>query len=80
MHKIALFEIFRWGGPLGWLRIRAFGAQCQPHQPRIDGYVSDMCYVGVTEVKIEKLKKEGKIRNSILIFIYTRHLTYLHKI
>ena len=33
--------------PLGWLRaygarIRAFGAQFLPHQPRIDGYVSDI--------------------------------------
>ena len=29
-----------------------------------------MCYIGVTERKIENLKKEGKMRISILIFIY----------
>ena len=28
-----------------------------------------MCYIGVTEGKIENLKKEGKMRISILIFI-----------
>ena len=28
-----------------------------------------MCYTGVTEGKIENLKKEGKMRISILIFI-----------
>ena len=36
-----------------------------------------MCYIGVTEGKIENLKKEGKMRISILIFIYTIHLAYL---
>ena len=36
-----------------------------------------MCYIGVTEGKIENLKKEGKMRISILIFIYTRHFAYL---
>ena len=36
-----------------------------------------MCYIGVTEGKIENLKKEGKMRISILIFIYTIHFTYL---
>ena len=36
-----------------------------------------MCYIGVTEGKIENLKKEGKIRISILIFIYTIHFAYL---
>ena len=35
-----------------------------------------MCYIGVTEGKIEKMKK-GKIRISILIFIYTIHFAYL---
>ena len=30
-----------------------------------------MYYIGVTERKIENLKKEGKMRISILIFIYT---------
>ena len=34
-----------------------------------------MCYIGVTEGKIEK--KEGKMRISILIFIYTIHFAYL---
>ena len=43
------FKKFSGGGmppdPLGWLRaygprIRAFGAQFLPHQPRVDGYVS----------------------------------------
>ena len=33
-----------------------------------------MCYIGVTEGKIEK---EGKISFSIFIFIYTIHLAYL---
>ena len=33
-----------------------------------------MCYIGVTEGKFEK---EGKIRFSILIFIYTIHLANL---
>ena len=32
-----------------------------------------MCYIGVTEGKIENLKKEGKMRISTLIFIYTIH-------
>ena len=31
----------------------------------------NMCYTRVTEGKIENLKKEGKMRNSTLIFIYT---------
>ena len=35
-----------------------------------------MFYIGVTEGKIENLKKEDK-RISILIFIYTIHLAYL---
>ena len=35
-----------------------------------------MCYIGVTEGKIENLKK-GKMRISILIFIYTIHFAYL---
>ena len=30
-----------------------------------------MCYIRVTEGKIENLKKEGKMRISTLIFIYT---------
>ena len=36
-----------------------------------------MCYIGVTEEKIENLKKEGKMRICILIFIYTIHFAYL---
>ena len=36
-----------------------------------------MCYIGVTEEKIENFKKEGKMRTSILIFIYTIHFAYL---
>ena len=36
-----------------------------------------MYYLGVTEGKIENLKKEGKMRISILIFIYTIHFAYL---
>ena len=36
-----------------------------------------MYYIGVTEKKIENLKKEGKMRMSILIFIYTIHFDYL---
>ena len=32
-----------------------------------------MCYRGVTEGKIENLKKEGKMTISTLIFIYTIH-------
>ena len=33
-----------------------------------------MCYIRVTEGKIENLKKEGKMRISTLVFIYTIHL------
>ena len=33
-----------------------------------------MCYIGVTE---EKIEKEGKMSLSIFIFIYTIHLAYL---
>ena len=36
-----------------------------------------MCYIRVTEGKIENLKKEGKMRISTLIFIYTIHFAYL---
>ena len=36
-----------------------------------------MCYIGVTEGKIENLKKEGKMKMSILIFIYTINLANL---
>ena len=36
-----------------------------------------MCYIRVTEVKIENLKKEGKMRISTLIFIYTIQFAYL---
>ena len=36
-----------------------------------------MCYIRVTEAKIENLKKEGKMRSSTLIFIYTIHFAYL---
>ena len=35
-----------------------------------------MCYVRVTDGKIENLKK-GKMRISTLIFIYTIHFAYL---
>ena len=33
-----------------------------------------MCYIGVTE---EKIEKEAKMSFSIFIFIYTIHLAYL---
>ena len=36
-----------------------------------------MRYIRMTEGKIEKLKKEGKMRISTLIFIYTIHFAYL---
>ena len=36
-----------------------------------------MYFIGVTEGKIEKLKKEDKMRISILIFIHTIHFAYL---
>ena len=36
-----------------------------------------MYYLRVKEGKIEKLKKEGKMRISILISIYTVHFAYL---
>ena len=36
-----------------------------------------MCYIRVTEGKIENLKREGKTRVSTLIFIYTIHFAYL---
>ena len=36
-----------------------------------------MCYIGVTEGKIENLKKEGKMRISSLILIYTILFAYL---
>ena len=36
-----------------------------------------MYYIGVTEEKNENLKKEGKMRMSILIFIYSIHFDYL---
>ena len=36
-----------------------------------------MYFIGVTEEEIEYLKKEGKMRISILIFIYTIHFAYL---
>ena len=36
-----------------------------------------MCYIKVTEGKIEKLKKEGKMRISTLIGIYTIHFAYM---
>ena len=35
-----------------------------------------ICYIRVTE-EIENLKKEGKMRISTLIFIYTIHFAYL---
>ena len=36
-----------------------------------------MYFIGVSEGKIEHLKKEGKLRISILIFTYTVHFAYL---
>ena len=36
-----------------------------------------MCYIRVTEGKNEKLKKEGKMRISIFISIYTELFAYL---
>ena len=36
-----------------------------------------MCYIRVTEGKIENLKKEGKMMISTLIFIYTIQFAYL---
>ena len=36
-----------------------------------------MCYIRVTEETIENLKKEGKMRISLSIFIYTLHFAYL---
>ena len=36
-----------------------------------------MYYIRATEGKNEKLKKEGKIRISIFIFIYTIYFAYL---
>ena len=36
-----------------------------------------MCYIRVTERKIENLKKEGKMRISTLIFIYTIHFPFI---
>ena len=36
-----------------------------------------MCYVRVTEGKIENLKKEVKMKVSTLILIYTIHFAYL---
>ena len=36
-----------------------------------------VCYIRETERKIENLKKEGKMRSSTLIFIYTIHFAYL---
>ena len=36
-----------------------------------------MYFIGVTEGKFEKLKNEGKMRISILIFIHTMHFAYL---
>ena len=36
-----------------------------------------MCNIRVTEGKIENLKKEGKMKISTLVFIYTIHFGYL---
>ena len=33
-----------------------------------------MCYIRLTEGKIENMKKEGKMRISTIIFFYTIHL------
>ena len=37
----------------------------------------NMCYIRVTEGNMENLKKECKMRISILVFIYTIHFAYL---
>ena len=37
-----------------------------------------MCYIRVTEGKVENLKKDDNMKNSTFIFIYTIHL--VHKI
>ena len=36
-----------------------------------------MCYIRVTEGKIENFEKEVKMRVSTLIFIYTIHFAFL---
>ena len=36
-----------------------------------------MYFIGLTEGKFENLKKEGKMKISIFIFIYTIHFAYL---
>ena len=36
-----------------------------------------MCYIRVTEGKIENLKKDDNMKISTLIFIYTMHFAYL---
>ena len=36
-----------------------------------------ICYIRVTEGKIENLKKEVKMRVSILFYMYTIHFAYL---
>ena len=36
-----------------------------------------MCHIRMAEGKIENLKKEGKMRISTFIFIYTIHFAYL---
>ena len=36
-----------------------------------------MCYMRVTDGKIQNLKKEGKMRISTLIFFNTIHFAYL---
>ena len=36
-----------------------------------------MCHIRMTEGKIENLKKEGKMRISTFIFIYTIHFAHL---
>ena len=36
-----------------------------------------MCYIRVTEGKIENFKKEGKMRISIFICIYAIHFAFL---
>ena len=37
-----------------------------------------MCYIGVTEGKIENLKKEGKMRISIFSLAYLKVFTKFH--
>ena len=59
--------------PLGWLRaygarIRAFGAQFLPHQPRIDGYVSGGDALHQCDVAKKKAKQKLCLKHSIRLY------------